>query len=285
MSEDEPSRLTRWWTHSKTHHVCRVFLINQIFLLQEYISIFFVNDKTNFQKIIYSGYIFADILSAGLIQWRFATFNKRSSSYIRLVRLLKREDRSRVASSFILIFNSYWLVLMATVEFLDPDEAAFADNRHIVYSGTILVITFFFAVVKVKYAVTFCSRSLLLSSYFNSLGVIVLLAQILDANAVQHYEFSPYVVSVVGFMSAYLGFKTLANATFVLFLPYWKISWWTTEPVLTNDPNETSLEIYERAMRENKLNVVFFGGTTSVSVPKFNIGANFKMPSKAKTTD
>ena len=94
MSEAESSILTRWWNEPKTHHVCRFFLINQIFLLQQYISTFFQNDKTTFQKIIYSGYIFADILSAGLIQWRFATFNKNSSSYIRLVRLLKREDRS-----------------------------------------------------------------------------------------------------------------------------------------------------------------------------------------------
>jgi len=285
MSEAEAISFTSWWTAPKTYHVMRLFLINQIFLLEEYISIFFVSDKTTFQKIIYSGYIFVDILSAGLIQWRFATLNRDSSSYVRLVRLLKREDRSRVASSFLLIMNSYWLVVMATVEFLDPDKAAFADNRHPLYAGTILAITLFFAVVKVKYAVNFCSRSLLLSSYFNSLGVIVLLAQILDAHAIEDYEFNPYVVSIVGFMSAYLGFKTLANATFTLFLPYWRISWWQTGPVLTNDPNETSLEIYERAMREQKLNVLFFGGTTSVSVRKLNIGSKFQMPSKSKTTN
>ena len=125
----------------------------------------------------------------------------------------------------LLIVNSYFLVVMASMEFLSEENATMADYRHPAYSSIVLIITIFFAVAKVKMAVTFCSRSLLLASYFNSLGVIVLLAQILDANTMNVRDFNAYVVAVVASLSAYLGFKTLAVSTFSLHLPYWRVSW------------------------------------------------------------
>ena len=79
----------------QVHHVFKLFAVNQIFLLTEFIANFVIQDKTLFQRLIYGGYIFVDILSAGLIMWRFAAMNRRGNSFIRLVKLLRREDRSR----------------------------------------------------------------------------------------------------------------------------------------------------------------------------------------------
>ena len=38
-----------------------------------------------------------------------------------------------------------------------------------------------------------------------------------------------------------------------------------TEPVLTNDPTLTALEIYQKAMDEQRLHILFFGGTKSAT--------------------
>ena len=43
------------------------------------------------------------------------------------------------------------------------------------------------------------------------------------------------------------------------------------EPVLTDDPHMTALEIYEKAMAEQKLNIIFFGGTKNEAVTESNV--------------
>ena len=77
------------------HHVFRLMAADQVFLISELIANFVLKDKNVFQRVLYGGYIFVDILSAGLIMWRFAAWHLRGNSYIRLVKLLRREDRSR----------------------------------------------------------------------------------------------------------------------------------------------------------------------------------------------
>lgn len=189
-----------------------------------------------------------DFLSSAVVLWRFY---KPGNSEERIEMLKQREKRASVAISVILLLLGIGIVIMAMVDFTEPNEIR--DGEHnplLLFAGLSFLIFSVLTVLKFRMAAGLNSRSLKKDGICSLIGTLLSFALILTTIIASMDErlwwIDPLIAIVSGTGCFIFGLRSVLLQSYTKGIPIWSPQWW----VFSRDTRDGDSTIKEEEMTD-----------------------------------